>query len=52
MSNLKLKIENRRTMSGSHLMNYEIVLICQDDIDPTRQLATIVKPQIIFVDAL
>jgi len=52
MSNLKLKIENRRTMSGSHLMNYEIVLICQDDIDPTRQLATIVKPQITFVDAL
>lgn len=53
MSNLKLKIENCRAVSGSHLMNYEIALICQDDIDPTRQLATIVKPQItFFVDAL
>lgn len=52
MSNLKLKIENCRAMSGSHLMNYEILLICQDDIDSTRQLATIVKPQITFVVAL
>lgn len=33
-------------------MNYEILLICQDDIDPTRQHATIIKPQITFVDAL
>lgn len=33
-------------------MNYEILLICQGDIDQTRQLATVVKPQITFVDTL